>query len=212
MSPTHTELSDLQAIFWDFDGVLLNSNEIRDKGFAEVLKEYPAAEVDQLLAFHQQNGGLSRYVKFRYFFEKIRGVSISESEIQQWAERFSVIMRELLTDSGLQIQETINYVRRNHTRVHMYIVSGSDQEELRFLCKAHGIASYFKRIHGSPTPKKEWVGTILKEEKLESGKCILVGDSINDHEAASVNGMHFMSYNGTEELDSKTTFILDLNY
>lgn len=66
----------IKTIFWDFDGVLMNSNAVRDKGFELVLADYPKDQVKQLMDFHQANGGLSRYVKFRYFFENIKFKSI----------------------------------------------------------------------------------------------------------------------------------------
>ena len=47
------------------------------------------------MAFHQKNGGLSRYVKFRYFFEEVVGVDITEEEVNSWAMRFSEIMKKL---------------------------------------------------------------------------------------------------------------------
>ena len=62
----------MKIIFWDFDGVILNSNKVRDSGFEIVLKDFPKNQVELLLNYHRQNGGLSRYVKFRYFFEVIR--------------------------------------------------------------------------------------------------------------------------------------------
>jgi len=185
----------LTAIFWDFDGVILASNAIRDRGFEEVLQGYPKAEVEKLLDFHRQNGGLSRYVKFRYFFEEVRNESISAEKVQDWADRFSVIMRQSLTRPELLITQTMSYIKRHHKNLPMYIVSGSDQEELRYLCENLGIAPFFQRIHGSPTPKSNWVRTILKEENLPPQKCILVGDSINDYEAAFSNGIKFMGFN-----------------
>jgi HAD superfamily hydrolase (TIGR01549 family) len=212
MKTIHNSIEELDAIFWDFDGVFLNSNEIRDNGFSEVLKEYPVAEVNKLLAFHQQNGGLSRYVKFRYFFEKIRGVSITETEVQQWADRFSVIMRGILTNPTLLIQETVNYVKCNHGKIPMFIVSGSDQQELRFLCKAHGIDQYFRRIHGSPTPKKELVKMIIHEEQIDRKKCILIGDSINDYEAAINNQIKFYGYNNDKLKKVSAKYITNIDF
>lgn len=195
---------ELQAVFWDFDGVLLNSNIIRDRGFYEVLKDFPDEQVKKLMAYHQANGGLSRYVKFRYFFEDIRGECITDEELNQWAAKFSEIMMQLLTDHSLQIRETLCFVKNNYHIIPMYIVSGSDQTELRKLCKAHGIAKYFKRIHGSPKPKKQWVKDIITEEQLLVSNCLLVGDSVNDFEAADVNGLLFMGYNSanTEKLST----------
>lgn len=145
---------DLQAIFWDFDGVLLDSNSVRSLGFRKILEAYPAEQVDALLAYHEQNGGLSRYVKFRYFFEVIRRETITDEGVLALAEKFSVIMKNMLLDSSLLILETVNWVKANHAQIPMHIVSGSDQTELRFLCGHHQIATYFKDICGSPTPKK----------------------------------------------------------
>jgi beta-phosphoglucomutase-like phosphatase (HAD superfamily) len=39
----------IKIIFWDFDGVILNSNEVRDNGFETVLKDFPTEQVEQLL-------------------------------------------------------------------------------------------------------------------------------------------------------------------
>lgn len=190
--------SKFKVIFWDFDGVLMNSNEIRDLGFVRVLSDYPKQKVDQLLKFHIKNGGLSRYVKFRYFFEEVLGKEISEEEINKWADKFSVIMRELLVDDSLLIEETIQFVQKEHEKREMHIVSGSDQSELRYICKQLGVAKYFDSINGSPTSKNDLVELILNEKDYSLKDCVLVGDSVNDKVAATVNGIKFMGYNYKE--------------
>jgi HAD superfamily hydrolase (TIGR01549 family) len=194
-------VSNFQALFWDFDGVILNSNAVRDLGFEKVLSDYPKHEVDILLEYHRANGGLSRYVKFRHFFEIIKREEVTEDKIQQYANRFSEIMKGLLADKSLLINETVRFIEKNYAKVPMYIVSGSDQEELRYLCKELGLINYFRRIHGSPVPKINWVEKILKEEDLTASNCLLVGDSYNDYEAASANNVLFMGYNNNK-LDS----------
>ena len=187
--------SKYKVIFWDFDGVLMNSNEIRDLGFIRVLSQYPKKQVNQLLQFHQRNGGLSRYVKFRYFFEKVLGEEISEKEINGWAKEFSKIMRELLIDESLLIEETIQFVKREYGIRKMHIVSGSDQTELRYICEELKIDKYFVTINGSPVPKNKLLDTILKKQKYNFNECVLIGDSINDYEAANVNNISFLVYN-----------------
>ncbi len=200
----------LQAIFWDFDGVLMNSNKVRDLGFLEVLKEFPKDQVDALMLFHQQNGGLSRYVKFRYFFEEIRGESINDEAVLVWAERFSILMKQLLTDPNLLIKETMDFVQRYGQKIPMHVVSGSDQGELRYLCRSMGIDHYFKSIHGSPKPKTQWVRELIKEYDYAPSSCILIGDSINDFEAAKDNGLEFMGYNN-KKVESLSTKKIQLN-
>lgn len=196
--------TEYEAILWDFDGVLMNSNPIRDRGFAETLAAYPAAEVESLLAYHRANGGLSRYVKFRYFFETIRNEPITEEEVKAWALRFSGVVKTLLFDPALLILETLDWVKDNHTRVPMHIVSGSDQEELREVCRHHHIDQFFKDIQGSPTPKKQLVAGLLSKYGYTPDRCVLVGDSVNDYDAARVNGLQFFPYNNPDLLSCNT--------
>lgn len=189
------DLKLIKVIFWDFDGVLMDSNSVRDLGFAKVLEEFPKEQVERLLNFHKANGGLSRYVKFRYFFEEIRNEAITEDQILLWAERFSIIMKNLLINPNLLINETLDFVRQNQDKYRMHITSGSDQEELRYLCKSMSIENLFDSIHGSPKPKKQWLKELIDTHDYNIDECVLIGDSMNDLEAAQFNSIHFYGYN-----------------
>lgn len=183
----------IKTIFWDFDGVILDSMSIRDRGFEMVLSDFPSSEVEQLLTYHRANGGLSRYVKFRYFFEKIRGEQTSEEKIQDYAARFSEIMLSELGNRSLLIQDSVDFISKSDKD--MYIVSGSDQKELRKLCELHKIDQYFLGIYGSPTPKKQLVANLIKSSDIDLSRAALIGDSINDYEAATENNVAFFGYN-----------------
>lgn len=196
----------IKTILWDFDGVIMNSNEIRDKGFLEVLKSFPENEVEQLMAFHQENGGLSRYVKFRYFFEEVRGGKVTESEVQEWANKFSDIMLSLLINKELLIEETIEFIKANYRNYDMHIVSGSDGNELNKICDGIGISEYFNSIQGSPTPKNTLVKDIIDNEGYNRKECLLIGDSVNDFEAADSNGIFFLGYNN-KKIENKSNII-----
>lgn len=185
-------LSNYKVILWDFDGVIMDSMPIRGRGFEEVLKEYPQEQVAELMAFHEYNGGLSRYVKFRYFFEKIRGEQITEQQVLALADKFSEIMMSLLLDEKLLIMDSVNFIKQNADNYEMHIVSGSDGNELRQICEGLQLASYFKTINGSPTPKKELVRQVIGANNYEKQSVVLIGDSINDYEAAQHNKIHFI--------------------
>lgn len=189
------KFNQIEAILWDFDGVLLNSNAVRDYGFLEVLKGYPKNQVEELMSFHRMNGGLSRYVKFRYFFENIRKESITQSQVNEWAKKFSISVVNKLIDPNLLIEESIEFVRAYSDKLPMHIVSGSDGNELRYICEQLDIASYFQTINGSPTPKKDLVKNILNDFEYTSYNCLLIGDSQNDYDAAIANGLRFAGYN-----------------
>jgi phosphoglycolate phosphatase-like HAD superfamily hydrolase len=191
-------LSKYKVLLWDFDGVIMDSMPIRSKGFELVLAQYPKEQVDQLMAFHEANGGLSRYVKFRYFFEEIRKESVTDEEVLALAGKFSEIMLSLLMDQNLLIQDSVSFIKNNWQNFEMHIVSGSDGKELRMINDSLELSSFFKTINGSPTPKKQLVEDVLADNQYDKKDVILIGDSINDFDAASFNDISFAGYNNTE--------------
>lgn len=187
-------MSTIKSIIWDFDGVIIFSEEVRVMGFRILFENFTDDKVDELINFHKLNGGLSRYVKIRFFYEKVLKESISDGQVQTLAMKFSKIMRKELTNRKLLNPQWLDLMKEiKHSYVH-HIASGSDGDELRFLCSELGIAHYFKSIEGSPTPKKRLVEGILEVNSYSKKEACLIGDAINDWEAASHNSIHFFGY------------------
>ena len=185
----------IKTILWDFDGVILNSMKIRDWGFEQIFKNYNQELIEKLLVFHRKNGGLSRYVKIRYFFEELLGESITEEVVQEYAAKFSVLMRKELTNSKNLILDSVKFIENNYENYNFHIVSGSDQEELRFLCKELKIKKYFKSINGSPIHKNILVQNLISRNNYKMAETCLIGDSVNDFDAAVSNNISFYAYN-----------------
>ena len=183
------------SIFWDFDGVILDSMAVRDWGFEEIFKDFPRDRVAQLIKYHRLNGGLSRYVKIRYFYEEILAKEITEELVMQYALEFSRLMKKALINPKNLLEDSLTFIKENHQNYNFHIVSGSDQKELRFLCKELKIDKYFKSIHGSPTTKKQLVKNILEKYRYAKSSTCLIGDSVNDYEAAESNQIKFYGYN-----------------
>ena len=154
--------------------------------------------VDKLLKFHTLNGGLSRYVKIRYFYNTLLGLEINDEKVKEYADKFSTIMKSELTNKKYLIKETVDFIEKNYQNYNFHIVSGSDEKELNYLCKELDLTQYFKTIEGSPTPKNDLVKNILQKYSYNPKECILIGDSINDYEAANVNTMKFYGYNNAK--------------
>jgi len=196
---------DFKIILWDFDGVIINSNSVREAGFRNVLDQYPKEQVEKLIDYHNINGGLSRYVKFRYFFEEIRNESITDYMILVLAEKFSKIMNEFLVNPNLLISPVIKFINEQYNLgKKMHIVSGSDGNELRKLCKALKLNHFFVSINGSPTPKTNLVKNIIENGCFSTSEYCLIGDAINDFDASKDNSIKFFGYNNLKlkNLDS----------
>lgn len=199
----------MRNILFDFDGVIIDSMPVRNKGFEILFSEYPAAEVAGLMDYHRRNGGLSRYVKIRYFFEQIRGEKITEEQVMALAEKFSAIMRRELVNPALLDANTLAFIRSVYKDHPLHIVSGSDGNELRFLCEELKISQYFLSMEGSPTPKIKLVADLLTKYGYVAGETVLIGDSVNDYEAAKQNGITFWGYNNPELRHAGSFYIED---
>lgn len=196
--PTTSEIRDLlerqSCVLWDFDGVLLDSMSVREEAFRHTLRTFDGGHVDTLVSFHKANGGWSRYVKYKYFQTDILGVDFDENQVAAWANEFSDFCMSQLTDPKRLIAPTVEMVTYLSGKVPMHIVSGSDGNELRQLCDKLGLKGHFVTIEGSPTPKTELVRAIMSEYGYDSGATWLIGDSMNDQEAAKANGLRFAGF------------------
>ena len=194
--PEFKKPEDYNVILWDFDGVIIDSNTVRELGFREVLKEFDSEQVEELIDFHNANGGWSRYVKFRYFYEEILKRSINDDKVQELANSFSSIMVENLSNPELLIDNTVHFIREMYSQgKQMHIVSGSDGNELRSLCEELELSKYFVSIHGSPTPKTDLVRSLINNSPRHPKDFCLIGDALNDYDAANENGIKFYGYN-----------------
>ncbi|MBT0819574.1 HAD hydrolase-like protein [Campylobacter lari] len=202
----------IKNILWDFDGVIIDSSAIRDYGFREIFKEFDKALVEKLIEYHSINGGLSRFHKIRYFFNEILKKDINDDEVKAYADRFSLIMREELVKSKYLILDSINFIKENYEKYNFHIVSGSEHDELNFLCQKLQINYYFYSINGSPTPKIELVKNLLMKENYNKSETILIGDSINDYEAAKENNIAFFGYNNEALKDISQMYIKNFDF
>ena len=201
----------IKNILFDFDGVILDSMKIRTDGFREIFSSFQKKDVDLLVDFHNKNGGLSRYVKIEYFFKRILNEDIDTQKINEIAERFSEIMRYKLIDKSLLIEPTINFIYKNYKAFNFHIVSGSDQDELRFLCDKLKLREYFISIFGSPTVKDDLVANIIKSHKYKKSETIIIGDSINDFHSAEKNKIKFFGFNNPDLKEKSDKYIENYN-
>jgi phosphoglycolate phosphatase-like HAD superfamily hydrolase len=197
----------IKNIIWDFDGVILDSMPVREYGFRKIFENYDVDSVEKLLQYHNENGGLSRYVKIRYFYEEILNQSISNEEIQELAEKFSAIMQNELINKKYLISKTLKFIENNFRLYDFHIASGSDEVELQYICKELGLSKYFHSINGSPVSKNILVQKILENNAYNTNETILIGDSINDYEAAQKNGISFYGFNNKSLVEYSKKYI-----
>jgi len=180
------------AIFFDWDGVITDSVDIKTKIFAELYREHGAEVEKKVVDFHLQHGGVSRYVKFKYFHENFLNMKLSEAEVEQMAQQFSSHAFDAVIQSPFVpgVLETISNEFAKNTL--LFIVSATPMEEIKRIVEAKNLVHFFKEIHGSPTTKQEIIKNLISRYKLTGSKCLMIGDAIEDYQAAVDNGVKFL--------------------
>ena len=181
-------------LIFDFDGVLVESNEIRFDGFRLLFKNYPQDQVERLVLYAKINGGLSRYEKIKYFFKQIRNEPIRDDNVQLLAKQYSELVKQKVIDAE-PVKGSLEFLSNHKKNYDFAVVSGSDQEELRDVCKAREIDHFFLEILGSPASKESNIALLLTKMGWGRKSCLFIGDSINDFDAARANGIDFIGRN-----------------
>jgi phosphoglycolate phosphatase-like HAD superfamily hydrolase len=201
-----------QYIIFDFDGVLVESNEIRFNGFRKLFKSYPQEQVEKLVRYSKANGGVSRYKKIEYFFNIIRQEPVTRELIDHWAAQFSELVEQDIVEAK-PVEGSLGFLEEYSNQFDFAIVSGSDQLELRRVCQKRGIDHFFKMILGSPIEKKANITSLLSDLNWQNSRSLYVGDSQNDLEAAKANNLDFVGRcSGLIDWHNfDTKFVLDLS-
>ena len=83
----------------DFDGVILDSEENKLKSFEECLSIYPD-HIREFMEFNNQNGGINRYEKLRFFYEDIMQEEYSDKNRLRIENRLNEIMFKNVSTSS----------------------------------------------------------------------------------------------------------------
>ena len=190
-------MKNVKNIIFDFDGVILDSIPVKTEAFRKLFFSFSEDKVNELVAFHIKNGGMSRYKKIEYFFTQILNESITNKDVLKYAEIYSQITKEELAQKKYLIEDSLNFIKENYKNYKMHIASGADEKDLKYICYKLELEEYFLSINGSPKIKSEIVKDILKKNNYKKEETILIGDSIIDYKAAKKNNIEFYGYNNT---------------
>ena len=89
----------LKNIIFDFDGVILDSLDVKTQAFVSLYESYGSDIADKVKSYHLNNGGVSRYEKIKFWHKNYLNIELSEDELSKLANKFSnlVIDKVLLS-------------------------------------------------------------------------------------------------------------------
>ena len=171
------------AIVFDFDGTLVQSNKIKTWAFGELYKEHGEKIVQKIIDYNKEHEGIPRFVKFRYWHENFLGKPYTKGI----GEKLSRTYTKLVFDRVVQapyVGGAMEFLKKHYQHIPLFVASGTPEPELREIIKHRSIAHFFQGVYGSPKTKKEILQGILVKHKLYPERILMVGDALTDWEGA----------------------------
>jgi len=183
-------LKRASLVFWDFDGVIKESLEVKSIAFERLFLPYGTDVAARVRAHHEAHGGVSRFEKMPVYLEWA-GESATQDRVQEFCARFGDAVRQAVIDAPW-VEGVEPYLRSNHARQCFVLVSATPQQEIEAIARALQLTTCFERIYGAPTSKADAIRKELAARSQPLESCVMVGDSDTDLSAASVNGIPFI--------------------
>lgn len=180
----------IKNIFFDFDGVILDSVDCKTKAFKSMYEKYGNKTANEVEAYHIAHGGVSRFEKFRFWHKEYLGINISDKELSELSNEFSSRVVDKVVASR-EIEGAIDFIKQNSNRYKCWIITGTPTTEMKQISDKLNISKYFLGIYGSPEKKKHWVDYLLNKYQLIPNETLFLGDATTDYEAARWGSLHF---------------------
>jgi phosphoglycolate phosphatase-like HAD superfamily hydrolase len=193
----------LRAVILDFDGVILDSNELKTEAFREVFSRFPD-HAEPMLAYHHAHVSQSRYEKFAHLVENRLGRKGDQPAIDRLASDFAAILRGRI-DTCAFVPGAREMLEELAPRVPLYLASVTPQPELLRLLEIHRIHRHFVRVFGCPPWTKPEALAAIVRETGGADRLVLVGDSAGDQRAAAALGVAFVARDSGLPFDPPVT-------
>lgn len=197
-------INEYDLYYFDCDGVLLDSNSVKSEAFFKVAKKFSHELAEEFLVYHQTNGGVSRFEKFKYFFSEMMCLVDYENELSEalllFKEETILGLKNCNLVDGIE-QFLISLPKESKK----YVVSGGLEEEVQSALQNKNLDHFFINIFGSPKNKYEIMQQIYEPHKTR----VFFGDSKLDYEVARFYDCDFFFISGFSEFKDYDAYFKD---
>lgn len=190
----------IKTIILDFDGVIIESVDIKTEAFKELYKNHPK-KINEIIQYHLDNNALSRFIKFKYITENILNEKYDNDVKEKLGKNFSEIVFNKVVECP-NVNGSEEFLKYFSKKYPLYIASNTPQKELEEIIQKRKLTKYFKKIFGSPPGNKiNFIQEAIKNENAKENEVIYIGDMIEDFRIAQKTGVNFIGRKNVENLD-----------
>ena len=181
---------EIKNIIFDFDGVILNSHNVKTDAFEKIFNKYGKSIGKKAKNYHLKNAGKSRYLKFKYILNNVLKYKSSKKIMEYLDKEFSNYCDNKILKLKIS-KYLLRYLKKNYKKKNFFISTGTPQKKIEEIIKKKKIKKFFKKIYGSPDKKIEHINKIILKYENKS-KTVFIGDSEEDYKSAKICGIDFL--------------------
>ncbi len=184
-------IQSIEALFFDFDGVLVDSTRTKKKAFETLFKDFSDEIIKAVVRYHKLHGGISRVEKIRHAHANIIKNPLTEKGVMEWSARYSdLVVQEVIRVPWIKGAKA--FLDTYSLKLPVFVISGTPETELKYVVDQRKMGHYFKEMLGSPVKKAEHIRSLLEKYSLAPEQCVFIGDALTDYNAALETGLYFI--------------------
>jgi len=183
-------MRNARLIFWDFDGVVKDSIEVKTQAFVKLFQPFGDTIAERVKNHHEAHGGMSRFEKLPLYLQWA-GKDPSESRVSDFCDQFGQLVLQGVIDASW-VSGAEAFLRTNPYQQTFVLVSATPQDELEKILSALDLARCFAEVFGAPARKQDAIRKILATRGLDPHDCLMIGDARADLDAAEANQVPFL--------------------
>ena len=181
----------IDAVFWDFDGVIKDTLEIKGEAFVEVYEYLSLESKNEILKYHYENGGLPRLKKFSYWNDKFSIENRTNKDlVLEQSMRYERIVLSKLIECPWNNGFDALVKKMTISGCKCFIISGAPRNELVEI-----LGKYFENfieVFGGNRAKTDHLKEVQEIYSLSLKDSIFIGDAESDYVAAKNMSIPFI--------------------
>lgn len=186
----------IACVAFDFDGTLVDSNQVKVQSFYEIVEDYDpsGSTVTEVLqrCSHKDRYGITRELAREFMVKGLIPPQPGEESLGlQWAETYTAACEKAIVRCPEVPGASKILAWLFNQGIPLYLNSRTPSKALNRLVTLRNLAHYFSGIYGAPASKLENLCHIQKLTQAKPHEMLFVGDSEDDWEAAAALGCRF---------------------
>lgn len=184
-------LARARALVFDFDGTLVDSNEIKFRAFEQCFERFPQ-HAEAIRVYCRNHHHTPRREKFRHITERILGRAYTPEADADYHTQFdAATTRQII--AAPEIPGASRFIAEAARHRVTALLSSTPHAVLLDILERRGWQGLFQEVRGAPVEKAVWLRAFRERLGLDKPSVVYFGDTEEDARAAAEASCSFIA-------------------